>query len=229
MKIRDWSIAGRCSAVLAAIAAFCTGVSPSFADEPAPKPAAGSFNPEPAATAGGAKPTAAAKSTDAAAKPKRVPQSKAGGTLLRARDATVHGKKLRYDADRNTLGYWTKPDEWVSWDLEITKPDTFAVILLMSAGEGSGGGNYTVEIADQKLTAVVPQTISFSQFRERFIGKVKIEKPGNYTLSIHALNKPGNSVMNLRSVSLDPPPPPKPTPAKKPPTDNAQKDAKKSP
>jgi arylsulfatase A len=136
--------------------------------------------------------------------PKRIMQGKDGSVVLQARDVVVHGKTVRYEPDKNTIGYWTKPDDWVSWELEIMHPDTFSVEMFEACGRGSGGSHYTVEIADQKLTDQVPDTDSFRNFRTRKIGQVKIDKPGNYTLSVRVDDKPGLAVMDLRTVTLKP-------------------------
>jgi Thioredoxin-like len=146
--------------------------------------------------------------------PKRIKQGKDGVVVLPARDVVVHGKTVRYEPDKNTIGYWTKPDDWVSWELEITHPDAFTIEMFEACGRGSGGSHYTVEIADQKLTDQVPDTDSFRNFRTRKIGQIKIDKPGNYTLSIRVDDKPGLAVMDLRTVTLKPPKADKPEPAR---------------
>ena len=146
--------------------------------------------------------------------PKRIKQGKDGSVVLSARDVVVHGKTVRYEPDKNTIGYWTKPDDWVSWELEVTHPDTFTVEMFEACGRGSGGSHYTVEIADQKLTDQVPDTDSFRNFRTRKIGQVKIDKPGDYTLSVRVDDKPGLAVMDLRTITLKPPKADKPEPSK---------------
>jgi hypothetical protein len=151
-----------------------------------------------------------------AREPKRIKQGKNGSVVLQARDVVVHGTTVRYEPDKNTIGYWTKPKDWVSWELEITEPGTFTVEMFEACGRGSGGSHYTVEIVDsnptrergseQTLTDQVPDTDSFRNFRTRKIGEVKIEKPGNYTLSVRVVDKPGLAVMDLRTITLKPPP-----------------------
>jgi hypothetical protein len=76
--------------------------------------------------------------------------------------------------------------------------------MYMGCGAGSGGSHFTVEVADQKLSDKVPDTGSFHNFRLRNVGAVKIDKPGKYTLSVRASDKPGVAVMDLRSVTLTP-------------------------
>ncbi|HEV2971862.1 MAG TPA: hypothetical protein VGY55_17945 [Pirellulales bacterium] len=142
--------------------------------------------------------------SEPAAEPKRIKQSDKGVVLLEARDVVIHGTTVRYEPDKNTIGYWSKQTDWVSWELEMNQPGTFSVEMYMGCGAGSGGSHFTVEMADQKLSDKVPDTGSFHNFRLRNVGAVKIDKPGNYTLSVRAIDKPGVAVMDLRSVTLTP-------------------------
>jgi hypothetical protein len=157
--------------------------------------------------AGAAEP-ADKKPADVAAKPaeapKRIAQAADGSVVLAAHDVTIHGAKVRYEPDKNTIGYWTRAEDWVSWELEIKQPGQFQVELLGACGEGSGNSRYVLEIGDQKLEDKVPETGSFRTFRLRKIGVVQIDRPGNYTLSIHPTSKPGLAVMDLRTVALKP-------------------------
>ncbi len=139
-----------------------------------------------------------------AAGPKRIKQTALGPVVLNARDVVIHGKVVRYEPDKNTIGYWSKQSDWVSWNLEITHPDEFLVEMELGCGAGSGGSHFTVEIAGQKLEDKVPDTGSFHTFSHRKIGTIKIDKPGNYTLAIHVEDKPGIAVMDLRTVTLMP-------------------------
>jgi arylsulfatase A len=141
--------------------------------------------------------------------PKRIKQGKDGSIVLPARDVAVHGTTVRYEPDKNTIGYWLKKEDWVSWDFEVVTPGTFNLEMLEGCGAGSGGSHYTVEVADQKLQDKVQDTGSFHDFRLRKVGEVKIDKPGNYTLSVRVDDKPGHAVMDLRMVALTPPKPKK--------------------
>jgi hypothetical protein len=140
-----------------------------------------------------------------AAETKRIEQAKDGTIVLAARDAAIHGTTLRYEPDKNTIGYWFKRDDWVSWDLHVSASGTFVLELLQGCGSDSAGSHYTVEIADQKMQDKVQDTGSFHNFRLRKVGEVKIDKPGDYTLSVRVDDKPGRAVMDLRAVTLTPP------------------------
>src|SRR5213075_186626 len=72
---------------------------------------------------------------------KPVAQSDDGTILLHSRDVIIHGSTVRYEPqpDKNTVGYWTKKDDWVSWNFSVEKPGKFDVIALQGCGKGSGG------------------------------------------------------------------------------------------
>src|SRR5690348_13897777 len=65
-----------------------------------------------------AAPPASAPSTQPATRP--ISQASDGSVLLHARDVTIHGTTVRYEPkpEKNTIGFWTKKDDWVSWDFE---------------------------------------------------------------------------------------------------------------
>jgi len=127
-----------------------------------------------------------------------------GAVLLHARDAKVHGTKLRYEAEphKDTLGFWTEKDDWVEWEFEVAAAGTFEVELLQGCGKGSGGAEVAVTVAGQTLTLKIDETGHFQRFIPRTLGTVKLEKAGRYTLSVKAQSKPGAAVMDLRRVML---------------------------
>jgi hypothetical protein len=142
-------------------------------------------------------------SSGASAKPTK--QMADGRVILNAQDAVVHGKRLRYQSQKDALGYWFNADDWISWQFEITKPGKLVVELLASCDADSAGSHYTVEVGQQRLRDKVQNTQSFRRFLARRAGTLEFDKPGTYTLSIHVLDKPAVAVMDLRAVVLTPP------------------------
>ena len=135
-----------------------------------------------------------------------IRQAADGSITLLAKDATTHGTTIRYEPQphKNTIGYWTKAEDWVSWDFKLNTPGKFTLELTQACGKGSGGSDYTVTIDTQTLTDKVPDTGAFTNFVNRRIGQVKLDKPGNYTVSVKPLTKPGLAVMDLRAITLFP-------------------------
>ena len=83
---------------------------------------------------------------------------------------------------------------------------TYKVEILQGCGKGSGGSKVEFSVAAQRLDVSVEDTGGFQNFIVRNIGQLKFEKPGNYTLSVKPITKPGLAVMDLRSVTLTPTP-----------------------
>jgi hypothetical protein len=144
--------------------------------------------------------------TNAQYQPVPIAQRADGSVVLPAHDVTIHGSTVRYEppAHKNTIGYWTKAEDWVSWDFAITNAGTFAVEILQGCGKGSGGSEVELAAGDQKLKFAVQDTGHFQNFVARDIGKLKLVQPGRYTLSVRPLTKPGIAVMDLRQVTLRP-------------------------
>jgi arylsulfatase A-like enzyme len=134
------------------------------------------------------------------------PQAENGTITLPARTADVHGTQLRYEPlpHKNTLGFWTKADDWAGWEFTVTKPGTFAVEVLQGCGTGQGGSEVAVEVDEQKLSFVVEDTGGFQQFKPRGIGTVTIAKPGRYTLALKPTKKAKAAIMDVRQVTLRP-------------------------
>jgi arylsulfatase A len=138
--------------------------------------------------------------------PASIAQAEDGTILLHARDVTIHGTTVRYEPQphKNTIGFWTKQDDWVSWTFAVAKPGTFAVEILQGCGKDSGGAEVALSIAEQAVTFTVEDTGHFQNFVKRSVGKVVITEPGVVTLTVKPKSKPGVAVMDLRQVLLTP-------------------------
>ena len=129
-----------------------------------------------------------------------------GSIVLLATNAVVHGKTIRYEPQphKNTIGYWTKAEDWVSWDFRVNQPGTFAVTLTQSCGKGSGGSEVVFSVASQNIRDVIPETGSFTSWTNRTLGTFNLSTAGVYTLTVKPLTKPGIAVMDLRAVQFAP-------------------------
>jgi arylsulfatase A-like enzyme len=136
------------------------------------------------------------------------PQAADGTITLPARTADVHGVMLRYEPlpHKNTLGYWTRADDWASWEFTVRQPATFGVTALVGCGKGSGGSRVEFRAAGQVLTLEVPVTGGFQKFEPQELGRLKIDTAGRQRLEVRATSKPGAAVMDLREVKLVPVP-----------------------
>ena len=125
---------------------------------------------------------------------------------LEASLAEVNGTMLRYEPPphKNTLGYWTRAEDWVRWDFAIKQTGRYEIELLQGCGKGSGGAEVLVSVGGQAFTHVVEDTGHFQNFVPRVVGVVNLEKAGRHTLTVKPRTKPGVAVMDLRAVTLRP-------------------------
>jgi arylsulfatase A len=126
-----------------------------------------------------------------------------GSVLLHARDAVVSGQNLRYEPQphKDTLGFWTRVEDWAHWDFELTAPGRFRVEALQGCGKGSGGADVEVAVGDARLTMTVEDTGHFQNFVRRELGEVRLAA-GLHSLSVRPRTRPGVAVMDLREVRL---------------------------
>jgi hypothetical protein len=149
---------------------------------------------------------AAVLSLHAAEVPKANEQRDDGSIVLLATNAITHGAPIRYEPQphKNTIGYWTKVEDWVSWDFLVTKPGTFSVQLTQSCGKGSGGSEVAFGLREQTIIDMVPETGSFTNWTNRVIGMFLVRTAGVHTITVKPLKKPGLAVMDLRAITLTP-------------------------
>ncbi len=123
-----------------------------------------------------------------------------------AATAEVHGVMLRYEPlpHKNTLGFWTRAEDWASWEFEVRKPGAFALEALVGCGNGSGGSTVEFRAEGQVLKLTVPVTGGFQKFEPQALGRLSIDRPGRHRLEVRATSKPGPAVMDLRQVKLIP-------------------------
>ncbi|MFA0775066.1 MAG: hypothetical protein THHGLFOP_000570, partial [Candidatus Fervidibacter sp.] len=91
-------------------------------------------------------------------------QARDGSVDLPARFAEIHGTTARYEYGhgKDNIGYWTDANDWVSWEFVLERGGTFRVEITYACDKGTGGSEFVVEVAGQKLTGVVEETGSWT-------------------------------------------------------------------
>jgi hypothetical protein len=127
--------------------------------------------------------------------------AESGFVMLEARNAEIHGEKLRYEqsAIKDTLGYWTDPRDFAQWDCEIPQAGRYAVEVLQ--GCAKGGSLVDVIVGEASTRFTVEDTGHFQRFVPRRIGVLDLPA-GKTTLAVKPFEKKGAAVMDLRRVSL---------------------------
>jgi hypothetical protein len=119
---------------------------------------------------------------------------------LEAKDAQVHGEKLRYETlpQKDTLGYWVDEKDWAEWDCEIPQAGRYAVEVLQ--GCVKGGSQVEVTVGEKSLQFTVTDTGHFQRFVPRRVGVLELPV-GKASVRVKPVEKKG-AVMDLRRVSL---------------------------
>lgn len=135
--------------------------------------------------------------------PRVVSPDADGSITLAAHLATVSGKNLRYEPQphKNTLGYWTNPEDTCAWQFLVERTGKYEVHLWQGCGAGQGGSEVELRVATAIFRFQVEETKGFQDFRERTLGTTILE-PGVVTLVIEPKTKAKAAVMDVRQVKL---------------------------
>ncbi len=127
-----------------------------------------------------------------------------GRFVLPAADATIHGDTPQYEhtGTKDHIGCWARADDFVSWNIKLTKPGTFAVEVTYSCA--APGSAFTIEAGNQTLTGKSASTGSWEDYRTDNLGTIKLAQPGIITLAVKPKPDPKWKVIGLKSVTLKP-------------------------
>ncbi|MFA6239913.1 MAG: alpha-L-fucosidase [Candidatus Hydrogenedentales bacterium] len=130
-----------------------------------------------------------------------------GELVLHAVDATINGATARYQTDGHhvdDIGFWTNPEDTVSWNIEIAKAGSFSIELTHSCETGLAGSAFAILVDDKQVAeGTVAGTGTWKDYKAMTLGKTEFSA-GKHTLTV----KPGKmatyAVMNLQSIRLKP-------------------------
>ncbi|TWU06422.1 carbohydrate-binding protein [Stieleria varia] len=132
-----------------------------------------------------------------------------GSIMLHAHDGKTFGEKLRYEPQwyKNTIGYWTIPTDYATWDLKVSEAGEYSVAVLQGCGAGHGGSEAMITLLDgettvAKLSFETIDTGHFQNFRWNHLGNIRIEKPGDYQLRIGAVKIAKGALLDARAIHL---------------------------
>ena len=132
-----------------------------------------------------------------------------GSLTLLPHDATLHGPQLRVekvgaveDVTYN-LGYWLDPKAHASWPIAVERAGRYAVVADIACKDESAGAACTVACGKAALPFAVAGTGGWQQYRAVELGELTLPA-GRAELSLRAGSKPGEAVLNLRSLRLVP-------------------------
>jgi alpha-L-fucosidase len=136
--------------------------------------------------------------------PPLLTQAADGSLALPAAEALLHGEMIQYESgrNRNNIGFWTNPDDWVEWQFHVTKPGKFNVIAEIAA---LGSGSFYVIVGSQQMKGTAPTTGDYGRFQTVNLGAVELTTTGKTSLAVKPIRE-GWQPMNLRAIRLTPSP-----------------------
>jgi hypothetical protein len=130
------------------------------------------------------------------------------GTLhLGAATATVHGQTARYEVGNgwDNIGYWTDPNDHVSWELAVPETLRARVEVRYACAEECAGSRYRVGVeGGDAVEGTVHCTGSWATFSPWLaLGEIRVPR-GRSRLTVRVRHMPSLATMNLQAVRLVP-------------------------
>ena len=130
-----------------------------------------------------------------------------GRFRLPARTALIQGRQLRYEPERNALGWWRTSSDTAIWRISISESATFEVRVTAACPASDAGSPFTIRFTDETGGAVALQskvvpTDSWDDHRARSIGIVSLVA-GDHLVIVESGRITG-PLMKLRSLELVP-------------------------
>ncbi len=95
----------------------------------------------------------------------------------------VSGDYARVEGDeRKNIGFWTNDKSTAHWKIRVAKPGTYTIWIKMATTANIS--RFLITVGDQQFPCWVSNTGGYNDYREVEFGQVKIDKAGEYTVSM---------------------------------------------
>jgi hypothetical protein len=118
--------------------------------------------------------------------------------------AYFYGRELAAERESRTIQHWSQRTDTVAWRLQTAVAGAFDIDVECAASATDAGGEFELTLADQRLTATVPDTGGDDVWQTVRVGHVTISQPGIYELTIKPVKLSGDRLMSLKSVRVRP-------------------------
>jgi hypothetical protein len=132
-------------------------------------------------------------------------------TLLSARDATIHGKRITFShgAGLEWLGYWELKEDYLTWFVQPPKEGDYAVAITYSCSDGRAGSEGTFGLEDPASPGATPLSLQtedtggWEQYHSQSLGKLHLAA-GKQTLALRLTSIPHSGAMRFQQIELMP-------------------------
>lgn len=137
-----------------------------------------------------------------------------GSFFLPAHLAKTGNKKIRYEPQphKNTVGFWTDPEDIAGWNIKLDKPGRFNVAVLQGCGKGQGGSTARIGFMEPvpveenpKIDSIdfsVLETGHFQNFLWCHLGEIELKQAGEIGVFVMPLEISKAALMDIRAIHL---------------------------
>ncbi len=127
----------------------------------------------------------------------------AGAYLLQAEDASTYGSVRRQEVNGTVdIGYWDRPEDYVSWTVDVKAPGAFRVFA--AVGTPNEGASLAFEAGGNKTSALIPSTGGYLDYKEVDLGVIRFEKAGRQEVRLRPADAKTWKPLNVRWMRLAP-------------------------
>lgn len=137
-------------------------------------------------------------------KPRLVKASQDGELTLPAHAAEIRGGTLVFEEQYGNLGYWFSADDRAEWIFQQSMAGEYDVWVEWALHDNSTGGNIRFRVGTSSVTAEVPGTGTWDDYRWGRVGKMHIPS-GTHRLAVTSDESINAALIDMRTVRLLPP------------------------
>jgi alpha-L-fucosidase len=142
------------------------------------------------------------KPSPAAQVPPGVRPAADGSLTLGPESAELHGVQVRVEQQHGHayIAAWDKPEDWVSWFLEVPAKTAYQVEVVYSAASGESA--FDVSLAGRQLVGTARATNDWFRYRHASLGRIEIPRAASYELAVRAHDRSAWRPVNIRLIKL---------------------------
>ncbi len=97
------------------------------------------------------------------------------GTTIPARQASIYGGDIAYEAGPDAIGYWHGINDHCEWTVDFAEAGSYELFLEYSCADDCAGNTVVLEVGTLELAGKVPSTGSWQTFERLPLGTAALE------------------------------------------------------
>lgn len=134
-------------------------------------------------------------------KPEVAKPDDGGALRLLATTARIYGPSLVFEEKYRNLGYWSSPQDFAAWTLDVPQAGRYQVSLDYACENGAAGDRFVIQVGGQSLAGQVEGTGSWDNYRTKMIGTIDLPA-GPVELLLRSDGPVKSAMIDLRGIRL---------------------------